>query len=214
MAFPSIKFKNLLTKNNRMDRQTILDTLNRWLGDKCSDPKICALSNWLSTLSGNNSWMSEKEFKDSSHWMWMMASSFNDLDVFQQIVKHKLGIPPTPVLPTIDANGKTRIPRKTIPKKIREQAWIDQFGDTMKGKCYCCNTEFVHGDSNWHAGHIVSSKNGGSDDVTNIRIVCASCNLSMGTENMNDFKQRCYSQLNSTQVILNGKVMNILINTH
>ena len=197
MTIPSTKFKQLLTSHHRMDRQTILNTLNRWLQDKCSDPKICAFSNWLSTLSGNNSWMSEEQFKDSSHWMWMMASSFDDLDVFQQIVKHTLGIPP----------NYTRVPRRKISKKMREKVWIHQFGDTLKGTCDCCNIGFMYGDNNWRVHPIVPSTN----ELTNMRIVCASCKRNENTDN---FRQRCYNQFSSTQVIPNDNVADILLNTH
>lgn len=81
--------------------------------------------------------------------------------------------------------------RKTIPKKIRGEAWIKQFGDSTKGSCYCCKVEFDIFD-NWHAGHIIAHSNGGKDTADNLRPVCGSCNQSMGTENMDAFKARCY----------------------
>lgn len=81
--------------------------------------------------------------------------------------------------------------RKTIPKKIRGEAWIKQFGDSTKGSCYCCKVEFGIFD-NWHAGHIIAHSNGGKDTADNLRPVCGSCNQSMGTENMDAFKARCY----------------------
>ena len=81
--------------------------------------------------------------------------------------------------------------RKTIPKKIRGEAWKIQFGDSTKGVCYCCKKELdVFED--WHAGHIISHFNGGTDTADNLRPLCGSCNLSMGTENMDAFKVRCY----------------------
>ena len=82
-------------------------------------------------------------------------------------------------------------PRKTIPKKIRGIAWKIQFGDSTKGSCFCCKKELDVFDD-WHAGHIVSHSNNGTDTADNLRPVCGSCNLSMGTENMDAFKARCY----------------------
>jgi len=53
--------------------------------------------------------------------------------------------------------------RKAIPRKIRGEAWKLQFGNSVKGSCYCyfSKKEFDF----WHAGHIVSSSNGGPDTV-------------------------------------------------
>jgi len=87
-----------------------------------------------------------------------------------------------------DANSEQR---KAIPKKIRGEAWKIQFGDSTKGSCFCCKKELDAFDD-WHAGHIVSHSNNGKDTSDNLRPVCGSCNLSMGTENMDDFKARCY----------------------
>ena len=81
--------------------------------------------------------------------------------------------------------------RKAIPRKIRGEAWKLQFGNSVKGSCYCCKKEFDVFDD-WHAGHIVSSSNGGPDTANNLRPVCGSCNLSMGTSNMDAFKARYY----------------------
>jgi hypothetical protein len=83
------------------------------------------------------------------------------------------------------------IKRKGIPKKIRGEAWKIQFGDSTKGSCFCCKKGLDVFDD-WHAGHIVSHSNNGKDTADNLRPVCGSCNLSMGTENMDAFKARCY----------------------
>ena len=87
--------------------------------------------------------------------------------------------------------GTTTKPRKAIPKKIRGEAWKIQFGDSTKGSCFCCKKDLDIFD-NWHAGHIISHSNNGTDTADNLRPVCGSCNLSMGTENMDAFKARCY----------------------
>ena len=68
------------------------------------------------------------------------------------------------------------------------------FGDSMKGQCYCCKKELDAFDT-WHAGHIIAVSNGGKDIASNLRPTCGSCNLSMGTENMDDFKARCYPDM-------------------
>ena len=86
---------------------------------------------------------------------------------------------------------KVGFAKKAIPKRIRGQVWKRHFGDSTKGACYCCCRELDAFDT-WHAGHIVSSAKGGADTADNLRPLCASCNLSMGIENMDAFKLRCY----------------------
>jgi 5-methylcytosine-specific restriction endonuclease McrA len=66
-----------------------------------------------------------------------------------------------------------------------------QFGDSMTGSCFCCKM-ILEALDDWHVGHIIAHANRGKDTVDNLRPVCISCNLSMGTENMDAFKERCY----------------------
>ncbi len=97
---------------------------------------------------------------------------------------YRLGpLPPSPPLKSTH--------RKQIPKKIRGQVWSSQFGISTKGVCYCCKKPLDVFDI-WHAGHIISRAKGGVDTADNLRPLCPSCNLSMGTENMDDFKRRFY----------------------
>jgi 5-methylcytosine-specific restriction endonuclease McrA len=77
--------------------------------------------------------------------------------------------------------------RKQIPKMIRGKVWERYHGTSLKGACYCCKRE-LHAFDAWHVGHIKSHANGGSDMPSNLRPVCASCNTSMGTQNMDEFK--------------------------
>jgi len=79
--------------------------------------------------------------------------------------------------------------KKSIPKKIKELVWNNHIGhDIATSMCTCCdktpikNTEF-------HCGHVLAEANGGTLDITNLRPICAGCNLSMGTQNMDDFKK-------------------------
>ena len=82
--------------------------------------------------------------------------------------------------------------RKSIPKKIRDKCWSSVFGKAETGTCHCCSEEITL--TTWHCGHIIAHAQGGDDSLSNLRPVCGSCNCSMGTENMDDFKKRCYPQ--------------------
>lgn len=97
--------------------------------------------------------------------------------------------PPTTVAAPPPAPEKTK--RKTIPKTVREKLWKQTFGDnTFNGSCYCCKT--VVDAFHWEAGHINSAHNGGSDKLDNLRVICVSCNRSMGTCNMDEFKDKYF----------------------
>lgn len=56
------------------------------------------------------------------------------------------------------------------PEQLREQY------DRQKGTCYYCHTRVVWGKH--HFDHVVPLSRGGSNDISNIVIACAFCNLS------------------------------------
>jgi hypothetical protein len=191
MASVSIKFKRLLFGNSQDDRRQILLALKDWLTKQIPhDPSASACYATIQDAYQLNSWASNKEFK--SHYMWDILSNYDNCPSFQEIVKSKLAVPKTNIAVIVkDVNAG---PRKAIPKKIRGEAWKACFGDSTNGACYCCKKELDVFDD-WHAGHIVSHSNGGADTADNLRPVCGSCNLSMATENMDEFKERCYPSL-------------------
>jgi len=84
---------------------------------------------------------------------------------------------------------KTPTKKKKIPASIRGLVWDKYMGaDFKKGKCYCCKNEQITF-TNFHCGHYISEKNGGLIKVNNLRPICMSCNLSMGTMNMDDYME-------------------------
>ena len=68
----------------------------------------------------------------------------------------------------------------------RLECWISQHGlRRCEAVCFACGAvplEMLA--SGWHVGHVISSHDGGNRDVTNLRPICAGCNLDMGTTNM------------------------------
>jgi hypothetical protein len=187
MNTPSYKFKKMICAQVRNDIYKILEPIARWLYEQISiDPNATALINSINQIIAINSWADNKAFKE--HYTWDIMSNHDSCISFQEIVKAK-GVPKKNIALAIkDANSQ---PRKTIPKKIRGEAWKIQFGNSTKGSCFCCKRELDAFDD-WHAGHIISHSNNGTDKADNLRPVCGSCNLSMGTENMDAFKARCY----------------------
>ena len=66
-----------------------------------------------------------------------------------------------------------------IPQALRQQVWIHYNKHVFKHKCYvkwCKNEIDVF---NFHVGHNIPRSKGGTLELTNLRPLCSSCNLSM-----------------------------------
>jgi hypothetical protein len=187
MASHSIQFKKMFVRHTPLDRANIINALSSWTNGITSDQKIHMFQNFLAQLQGFVS-LPKKELEDHA-WVWSLANSLNDCVSFQEVVKNKLAIPKKNIDKVIQQ--KTAPPRKSIPKKIRETIWKRDCGDSVSGKCFCCS-QGVSALGEWHAGHILAQCNGGADTPDNLRVVCVACNLAMATENMDEFKKRCY----------------------
>jgi exodeoxyribonuclease V alpha subunit len=102
-----------------------------------------------------------------------------------------------------NSNIKNKMPSKkaNIPSPVKRQVWYKYIGEEIgKAKCYCCQLSNIS-QMSFHAGHIISEKDGGEINAENLRPICQNCNSSMGTMNMNDFiekyglhKNICYEQ--------------------
>ena len=75
-----------------------------------------------------------------------------------------------------------------INKTLQALVWEDCYNEYYKVKCYVCNsneiTPFHH-----HIGHILPLAKGGTNKRTNLKPICDKCNLSMGTQHMEEFKE-------------------------
>jgi 5-methylcytosine-specific restriction endonuclease McrA len=77
--------------------------------------------------------------------------------------------------------------KKAIPKHIRKIVWDTYIGnDIIKHKCLCCKRTTIC-NTDFHCGHVVAENKGGTQEITNLRPICAACNLSMGTMNMVEY---------------------------
>jgi len=85
----------------------------------------------------------------------------------------------------------TKPKKKSIPKVVKDLSWNKWIGeDVARAKCMCCGVNEIKM-SSFHCGHIIAEANGGKLSIDNLKPICSACNLSMGTENMDDFKGRC-----------------------
>jgi hypothetical protein len=73
--------------------------------------------------------------------------------------------------------------KRTFSKKLRMDTWKKEAGDNNKSECKLCKKILIR-DESWHMSHIISVYNGGSDELDNLTILCAPCNLEMGRNDM------------------------------
>jgi predicted GTPase len=133
-----------------------------------------------SSSSSDESDLSSIPDKKSSEVIEVFSSSSDDED-----------------LPSIiNIKKPKKLIRKSISKCLKRDVWNNYVGeDKGTSKCLCCKNKDINA-FEFHVGHVESIKNGGTNDIMNLRPICALCNLSMGSENMRDFiKHNCYGNL-------------------
>jgi hypothetical protein len=70
--------------------------------------------------------------------------------------------------------------KANIPRAVREQIWLRQFGKVYEGKCptpWCQNVITVH---DFQSGHNIPESKGGPTTAENLLPLCGRCNQSMG----------------------------------
>lgn len=82
---------------------------------------------------------------------------------------------------------KTVEKRRPADKNTRLLVWEKYNKKSYEGKCYCCgDTIYV---KHFHVGHNKAVANGGDNSISNLRPLCASCNLSMKTMSIEEYKK-------------------------
>ena len=89
--------------------------------------------------------------------------------------------------------SKPRKQRKAnIRKSLKSSIWDEFVGkDKRRALCICCCDREIE-INNCVYGHIVSEKDGGEANNTNLLPICAQCNSSMGAQNMAEYVEQCY----------------------
>ena len=86
-----------------------------------------------------------------------------------------------------DSKEPLSVRRKNIPKHIKTLVWNKHIGkDVANASCVSCRQESINIRS-FHCGHVIADSKGGDMTINNLRPICAPCNLSMGTQSMNEF---------------------------
>ena len=79
--------------------------------------------------------------------------------------------------------------KQTISKVLRDQVWTTYVGKQFQTKCMCCSFETIDV-FHFECGHIVPESKGGSTELSNLRPICRTCNLSMGNQHLQDFQKK------------------------
>lgn len=77
-----------------------------------------------------------------------------------------------------------------ISHLMKRRVWSAHVGMHLgETKCFCCNLSNIT-QLSFHCGHIVSENKGGKLELNNLLPICQSCNSSMGTKNMLEYKAK------------------------
>ena len=82
-------------------------------------------------------------------------------------------------------SDRKKVVKGKIPNKLRTSVWRKYSNGKMDCKCFCCKCNISW--EKWHCGHIVSERNGGKIEESNLIPVCGQCNSAMGTANMHEY---------------------------
>lgn len=76
-----------------------------------------------------------------------------------------------------------------IKTRLRCEVWDKWIGTEFRlYKCICCSTKLIT-PGDFACGHVKSRNNGGSININNLRPICSSCNSSMGTQHMDEYRK-------------------------
>ena len=99
----------------------------------------------------------------------------------------------TEVKSTYNLHASTSLPlrkKRHISKSVKALIWEMYIGrHIVEHKCLCCKLRNIRIDD-FHAGHVQSEYNGGSDELSNLRPICGQCNSGMRTTNMIEYVKR------------------------
>ena len=83
--------------------------------------------------------------------------------------------------------------RKSVPKSLKDKLWDTTFGASAgEGLCYVCG--IIINSKCFEAGHVISVYDGGETNLQNLKCICSTCNKSMGTRNLEEFKRLYFPQ--------------------
>jgi hypothetical protein len=101
----------------------------------------------------------------------------------------------------IEPYHELRREKDKIGKMLRRKVWNKEFDKEEFGICPVYKCKSIISIDNCHVGHIISSKNGGLNDIDNLRPICMSCNLKMCDTNWKDYEKEIRKKKNDVKII-------------
>lgn len=171
-----------------------VDTLENF--NKIFEPRSNSLYFDLEKFSSVNSrtW-TKREFKDDE--LRIVSDDEEKFTVICSLYRRYKSETSISSTTTVNSNSNTKKGRKTIPKGIRRSIWDVEFEGKMKGYCFCCDKSVDY--DGWECGHILADSKGGDVIMDNLKVLCSSCNRSMGNIHMGDYMREWYPQQYATR---------------
>jgi hypothetical protein len=151
---------------------------------------LCQLDDNYNVTILNNKIINYKISDNISH----IESNKNDykINISNSIDKNENKINISTTLISTSITTKKYV-KKTIPKALKRQVWLEKIGKTTEGNCYVCH-RIIYNDDH-QCGHIVPESQGGQLILDNLIPICGPCNRSCYTKNLNYFEK-----------VINGKI--------
>lgn len=87
------------------------------------------------------------------------------------------------------AIARNRARKRNVPKALKVAVWKRDHGDAGTAMCGCCGITEISA-LDFDAGHIVAEAEGGETVLSNLVAICRTCNTSMGTQHLLEFRDR------------------------
>jgi len=120
-----------------------------------------------------------------------IINNFNNIYEFIQVIDHYHDDNLFTEINNLLDNIIIPKPKKiSIPIALKIQVWDKCIGlEIGKHKCLCCKTIDII-QMSFHCGHVIPECKGGKTNLSNLKPICQTCNLSMGTKNMDEFMKK------------------------
>jgi 5-methylcytosine-specific restriction endonuclease McrA len=81
--------------------------------------------------------------------------------------------------------------KSKIPKSLYKKLYDRDIGElNYVGCCFVCKSQINRDTA--HAGHVIPEYKGGETTLNNLKAICSTCNLSMGTQDLYDYKKKYF----------------------
>lgn len=145
--------------------------------------------------SESTKWHCKKDDRESCSKLYLQYSK--DLNNFLDYKDTEDSIQEEEEIPQywkeINNSKNTLEKRCSFSSKKKYEVWNRNQGLNKTGFCTCCErTQIDRNYSGWEIGHIISLKNNGSNELSNLTTLCFNCNRQMGGDNFNEYKEKFF----------------------